>query len=1113
MRKKFFFKFRRWLMLMVSYFFVAIVSAQTITVHGTVTDRNNEPLTGATVVIKGNTSKGTITDLDGNYTLYDVPDNADLVFSYMGMKTQTVAVNGKTTINVTLSEDSEMLDEVIVTGITKTDKRLFTGASDKIKADDVKLNGSPDISRSLEGRSAGVSVQNVSGTFGVAPKIRVRGATSIYSSSKPLWVVDGIIIEDPVEMSADDLSSGNATTLISSAIAGLNPDDIESFEVLKDGSATSIYGARAMAGVIVITTKKGKIGASSINYTGELTYREIPNYSNFNIMNSQQQMSVYEEMRTGGWLNYADLAVAAESGVYGRMYKQLNQLKPDGTFVLPNTPEAKAAFLKKAEYRNTDWFKELFKHNLMQSHSISMSSGTEKSTYYASLSVLTDPGWTVASKVNRYTGNFKANFNILNNLKLSTLTSASYRKQKAPGTLSQDIDPVTGQVKRDFDINPYSYSLNASRALDPNAFYTRNFAPFNIMKELNENYIDINIANIKLQTELNWRPTSEIELSALGAIKYQAISQEHNITELSNQAEAYRAMGTTAIRDKNPFLYRNPDDPYALPISVLPKGGIYDRTDYKMFGYDFRGTASYKNIFGNHIVNAYLGMEMNQTDRKMTNNTGWGMQYYMGEIPFYISELFKKQIEENTLYYDINNSTYRNVAFFGNFTYSWKHRYTINGTLRYEGTNKMGKSNAARWLPTWNISGAWNVHEESFFKEQDLLSHLTLKASYSLTADRGPHYVTNSLADIRSHIPWRPSAGAKESALYIRALENSELTYEKKKEFNVGANLGFLNNRINMAFDWYTRNNYDLIGITTTEGVGGQIFKFGNVASMKSSGIELSLNTQNIKTDVFSWTTTFIYSHLNNEVTELNNRSRVIDLVTGNGFAKEGYPVRSIFSIPFKGLNEEGLPTFLDQNGNVTVSDIYFQESGNVDFLKYSGSADPSEVGSLGNVFTYKNLSLNLFLTYSFGNVVRLNPVFSSIYSDMMATPEEFKNRWVVPGDEKTTNIPAIVTTRQQHTYGASNLATAYNAYNYSTDRIAKGDFIRLKEISLAYNFSKSLISNWKLKSLSIKAQATNLWLLYADKKLNGQDPEFLNAGGVAAPIPKQWTFTLRVGL
>jgi TonB-dependent SusC/RagA subfamily outer membrane receptor len=255
--------------------------------------------------------------------------------------------------------------------MTKVDRRLFTGASDHISAENAKLNGIADVSRALEGRSAGVSVQNVSGTFGTAPKIRVRGATSIYGSSKPLWVVDGVVMEDVIEVDSDGLSSGDAETLISSAIAGLNADDIESFEILKDGSATSIYGARAMAGVIVVTTKKGKAGMSSINYNGEYTVRLVPRYADFNIMNSQEQMSVYQEMEQKGWLNFSSTFRDSESGVYGKMYQLMNTYNPvTGTFALANTIEDKNAYLRLAEMRNTDWFNELFQPNLMQSHSV-----------------------------------------------------------------------------------------------------------------------------------------------------------------------------------------------------------------------------------------------------------------------------------------------------------------------------------------------------------------------------------------------------------------------------------------------------------------------------------------------------------------------------------------------------------------------------------------------------------------------------------------------------------------------------------------------------------------------------------------------------------------------
>ena len=1080
--------------------------AQNLKVTGVVTSEvDGEPVIGAYVTVQGVTDGGAITDVDGKFE-FEVPSTAKvLVFSCLGMETVEVAV--RPYLEVTMRPDSEMLEGVVVTGMQKMDKRLFTGSTAKVDGEKAKMDGIPEISRALEGRAAGVSVQNVSGTFGTAPKIRVRGATSIYGSSKPLWVVDGVIMEDVVEVDADQLSSGDATTLISSAIAGLNADDIESFQILKDGSATSIYGARAMAGVIVVTTKRGSAGSSRISYTGEYTTRLKPSYVNFNIMNSQEQMSVYREMEQKGWLNYADLANASESGIYGKMYNLITA----GTLL--NTEASRNAYLRQAEYRNTDWFDVLFSNALQHNHSVSMSSGNDKSQYYASISVMDDPGWTKQSSVNRYTANFNANYNIFKKLSFNMISSASYRTQKAPGTLSSDVDVVSGEVKRDFDINPYSYALNTSRVLDPNEFYTRNYSDFNILHELDNNYMEFDVVDLKFQGEFKLKPVAGLELSALGAVKYSSSAQQHHITDYSNQAMAYRAMPNTTIRDNNSFLYTDPDDPYALPVTVLPDGGIYERTDFKMLSYDFRATAQYNKEFnGGHIMNLFGGMELNQVERTQTWFRGWGMQYSMGEVARYAYQVFKKGQEENSAYYTMANSLMRSVAFFANGTYSYKGRYTVNGTIRYEGTNKLGKTTSARWLPTWNVSGAWNLHEEEWMKgAYPYLSFLSLKGSYSLTADRGPASVTNSRVVIKSTNLWKPTAGDQESALYVADLENAELTYEKKHELNIGAAFGFFDNRINIEADWYKRDNYDLIGPVTTQGIGGQVTKFGNVASMKSSGVELTLSTVNINTKNFKWTTDIIYSHSTNQVTSLDNQQRVIDLVAGTGFALEGYPVRSVFSIPYEGLNTAGIPTFLDQDGNVTATGIYFQERDKIDFLEYSGTADPTDFGSFGNTFQYKGFKLNIFLTYSFGNVVRLDPVFKKSYSDLTSMPREFKNRWVVPGDEQYTDIPVIASRTQS--FNNANLSYAYNAYNYSSARIAKGDFIRLKEVSLSYDFPKKWVKAMKMNSLSIKVQGTNLALLYADKKLNGQDPEFFNTGGVASPLPKQFTVTLRLGL
>ena len=1111
-------KFRFFLAAFLMVISAAIAQAQPKTVTGTVVSAvDGQPLVGATVTVDGNTKYYAITDLDGNFQINNVPSGAKyIIAANLGYKEGQAAVAAH--VRIALEEDANVLDAAVATGMYTVDRRLNTGSTVKLDAAESNISGMADISRSLEGRAAGVSVQNVSGTFGTAPKIRVRGATSIYGSSKPLWVVDGVIMEDVVDVSADDLSSGDANTLISSAIAGLNSDDIESFDILKDGSATSIYGARAMAGVIVVTTKKGKAGQSRLTYTGEYTYRLKPSYDTFNIMNSQDQMEVYQELQQKGYLNYAETANASNSGIYGKMYQLITQYDASsGTFGLENTQAARNAYLRAAECRNTDWFDLLFNNTIQHNHSISASGGTERANYYASLSVMQDPGWTKQSSVQRYTANVNTGFKIFDNLTLNLIGNASYRKQRAPGTINSETDVVSGEVKRDFDINPYSYALNTSRALDPDVFYTRNYSPFNIMHELENNYIDLGVNDIRVQGELKYKPIPELELSGIAAYKHAGTSQEHYILDYANQALAYREMSTPAIRDANPFLYSDPENLYGYKYSVMPVGGIYERQENSMDGWDLRATASFNKTFvQDHTVNLFAGSEVSSLDRHNSWFRGWGMQYDFGEIASYDYRVFKQGSEENTQYYTLGNTHVRSAAFFANATYSYKGKYVINGTGRYEGTNFLGKARTARWLPTWNISGAWNAHEEDFMKAlYPYLSHLSLKASYSLTGDRPS--VTNSFVVIQAYNPWRPFANDKESGLSISQLANLALTYEKKQELNLSLEAGLFDNRVNIVADWYTRKNYDLIGPVTTQGIGGEVDKYGNVASMHSDGVEISLTTTNIKTRDFTWSTNFIYSHSHNVVTELENKVRMIDLISGTGFTRKGYPVRSLFSLQFDGLNSEGLPTFINEDGEKTVSGIYFQENDEEKLknLVYSGSVDPTDVGSFGNIFSWKGFKLNVFITYSFGNVIRLDPVFQASYDDLDSMPKEFRNRWTVPGDENYTTIPVIASSWQNRVYSSSGnyLSYAYNAYNFSTERIAKGDFIRLKEISLAYDFPKSITQKLHMNSLGLKLQATNLFLLYADPKLNGQDPEFFNTGGVAVPLPKQFTLTLKIGI
>ena len=1090
------------------FLLVGSALAQTKVTGVVTSSEDGQPVTGVSVKVVC-TTVGALTNLDGVFTI-TVPNlNSRLQFTYIGMLPKTVKASAQ--MKVVLEPDSKVLGEVVVTGMQKMDKRLFTGSTSKIDAAKSRLDGVADVSRSLEGRVAGVSVQNVSGTFGTAPKIRVRGATSIYGSSKPLWVVDGVIMEDVTEVNADALSSGDAATLISSAIAGLNADDIESFQILKDGSATSIYGARAMGGVIVVTTKKGKAGTTRINYTGEFTMRLKPDYGNFNIMNSQEQMGIYKEMEADGLISFGRTYRASDSGVYGKMYHLINTYNPATGYGLANTQAAMYGYLREAEMRNTNWFDELFSNAISSNHSVSLSTGTDKAQLYTSFSYMNDPGWSKQSKVQRYTFNVNALYNLSKKVSVNLIGNAAYRQQRSPGAANQHADGVTGEVSRDFDINPYSYAINSSRALDPNTFYMRNYAPFNIHNELATNYNDYDVIDTKVQAELKYKPITKVELAVLGAYKFSTTTQANRIMEGSNMARAFRAMDDATMRDNNPWLYTDPAQPNSKPFSVLPKGGFYRETKYKMNSWDFRATASYNDVYANdHIVNVFGGMEVNNTDRSRSYFNGVGMQYDMGFLGDYDYRYFKQASEENSLYYWLSNSYGREVSFFGTATYSWKGRYTLNGTVRYEGSNRLGKARSARWLPTWNVSGAWNVHEEAWFAKtfKDVLSHATLKASYSLTGDKPA--VTNSQIIIESTNIWRPFASDKESGLEVYRFANPDLTYEKKHELNLGVDLGFFKNRINVTLDWYTRNNFDLIGPKVTNGTKGEVSQYMNVASMRSHGEEFAITSKNFVGKDFQWTTDFIFSHVKTKVTSLDTRKRIIDMITGSGFAKEGYAYRSLFSMDYRGLTSSGIPTFINQKGDLVTSNIDFQsyELGN---LVYEGPTDPTFTGSLGNVFSYKGLHLNIFATYAFGNKMRLDPAFSSYYSDLNAMPKEFKNRWTIAGDEAFTDVPAIADLRQIQ--ADSRLNRAYNAYNRSTARVAKGDFIRMKEISLSYDFPQRWISYLHLNTVNLKLQATNLFLIYSDKKLNGQDPEFFNAGGVAIPMARQFTMTLRVGL
>ncbi len=416
-----------------------------IQVAGEVKDDQGLPLAGVSVVVV-ETKTGAVTDVQGKFSL-PAQLGQNLRFSFIGMKTRTVKIT-KDYLHIQLREDAKLMDEVVITGYQKVKNRVYTGAATSVKLQDIKLEGIADVSRMLEGRVPGLSIQNISGSFGSAPRINIRGGASIIGNVQPLWVIDGAVYEDLVSLSLDQLASGDAVTLISSAVAGLNPSDIEDIQVLKDASATSVYGARALNGVIVVSTKSGKRNSPNrVNYSSEYGFRLKPDYKDFGLLNSQETMSIYLEMQGKGHFGLRESLYGRRSGIFHLLYKAYTKPDPQtGGFFLPNTIEATRDFLKRYEYANTDWFDELFTLTPTMSHNISFTGGSDKVASRASVGYFHDGGWTLADQVKRITANLKTNFFLSESITASLSLRVIYASRKPRVPYHRKRIPLSGAL-------------------------------------------------------------------------------------------------------------------------------------------------------------------------------------------------------------------------------------------------------------------------------------------------------------------------------------------------------------------------------------------------------------------------------------------------------------------------------------------------------------------------------------------------------------------------------------------------------------------------------------------------------------------------------------------
>lgn len=935
--------------------------------------------------------------------------------------------------------------------------------------------------------------------------VSMRQATSVKSVYYPLWVIDGVIYKEDKDFNVADLASPEAKRLIAAALPGLSESDIQSFQVINDASATALYGQRALGGVISVRTSKAGQGTNSFTYQAELTYRAIPSYREFNILNSQDQMAVFNEMANGKSLDNEAVFIAAQYGVYGYLYNQIyNYNDVTGEYGILNTDAGRAAYLRAAELRNTNWFKELYQHVIRHQHTLTFSTGTQKANYYASLNANLDPGWKRFENSQTYSFNFNADFRPFKGWRFGIRSTASYQKKHRGG-----------------DWRPHKYAPEASRTLDPNTFYVYEYTPFNIKHELQHNTRDEKTANLSLQATIDWQPITQLRLSALGALRYR---DQYGVTDRDEQANAsqvYRNISKSVIRSYSDYLYKPLDDPTALPQIVMPYGGIRNSQNIIDERYDGQLKAHYNDTFGRngeHSLSAVAGLEVFEERHLNEWFNAYGVNYNLGYLTTYSPLLFTNLRNKGKQYYEIRPTLDRGVSLVGNVDYTLLGRYRVNASYRREGTNQFGRARTIRYIPTWNVGGNWSIDQEAFFPKLKPLSSLSMSLSYGMSGTIP--YVHNALPRLKTLLPFFGDANLIEPGVYIDEPANYDLTYEKMYELNWGLNFGLFDERISAGITLFNRQGRDLIDQVFPQGTGGFVdLLYGNVAQMSAKGIELSLTTQNIRTRDFSWSTSITYSRNTNKVTRLNTSPSVKNLTDEKGAARQGYPLNSLFSIPFYKLDENGHPRFFLPDGADVLPDgrhITSPKMGGqvswtaskpeeIDYLVYSGTRTPTDQGGINNSFSFKNFRLGVYVYYSFGGVKRLPEQFATKYNDYQVMGKEFNRRWLRAGDEERTNVPVIAT--DAHRQANPYLSNAYTNYNKSDVRVAKTDYVQLRDISLSYTVPKSFVDRLRLSSLALKLQASNVALLYADKKLNGALPYDYDYQ------PHSYIFTATVGL
>lgn len=1062
-------------------------------IQGKVIDKSGHPLPGANIRAG---KDGCISDIDGNFYI-EVPESIhSLEVSFVGMKRFLLNLTkDKFDYIVVLEDASGELDEVVVTGYSNVRRSDYVGAANVVKMDDIRSAGVTQIDNMLQGVIPGVVVTQPVGQTGSTPKVRVRGTSTLLGNQAPLWVVDGVIQRDPtVDYNNDNYFSyatddSDLRTITANAISWLNPNDVESITVLKDASATAIYGSAAANGVIVVTTKKAGISKATVNYSGDFTIGLRPSYGLYDRMNSNEMMQFSME----NYKNHMQYPTQPLNiGFVGIMQQLQNKEITEDEF--------NAAYIKMAQM-NTDWFDLLFRNSFNQSHNLSISGGTENIQTRASLGYTNQKGDAKGNNLTQYSVNTNTTIRFPHNIVAAVNLKANRRE-------------VEGYA---YGVDPFSYAYGTSRvigAFDENGdyiYHTKYGSQSQVINQLNTyNYNILNeIDNTgQRQTNSSFGTSIDLIVPIISGLQYKGmLSYDYANTAIKSYATE-KSYYITQIRGYEYGQFTAGSD--YQKSSPLPNGGVLHTEDTNTKSYVFRSDLIFDKLYNDtHRITLQGGMELRSSDTQANYNTTYGYKPDVGEsfasVPLtHYQYANTNYAYENSLYEDMRNAkvvinrtnNYLSGYFFG--VYGYKNRYITNISARIDASNRFGQDQNKKYQPTWSVAGKWRIKEEAFMQNVKWMDMLDVSASFG--------YQGNSVESVSPYLIARMANFdnyLQQYTMSIKSLPYPDLGWEKTRSFNAGIEASFLNNRFNVNFNYYHKSS-DVLSSHDVPYENGVENSVVSGVQMRNEGYELIVNVIPIQTEDWTWQVSVNTSRTKNELTHTTIINSLYDYLNGTAVVN-GAAYSTLYSFKFKGLDpNNGTPLFdlgKEADGETDFKWSEYHSSkiteNPLDYLVDCGTMEPDFSGGFNTQLRYKNWRLYAQFSMLFGGVGRLPSLFNYDENNGVPYPEQnmsrqLIDRWQKSGDEQTTNIPSVpgIGTTQCYLPSEFNIFNPYELYYYSDLRIAKTDMIRCNQIALSYDWPSNALKTIGFQKLMLRLSMSNPFFIAFDKKWKGIDPE-----------------------